>query len=226
MKIAIVDDEALFRELEKKLLEERSTRDEIYVFSSTKELLANDVEFDLLLLDIEMPDANGITFAKEHCLRYTQVLFVTSHDELVYDAFYRNILGFIVKDQLKEKLVEKVTEIEEQLQREGTITFRTDYGDAALRIRLIQYIYTEYDSIYVLVNRPYRIHTKSLKGLVKSLPICFFQIDRNIIVNLRNVVEIYKSNHTIVMQNGESIKVSERKWTDFKKAYVNAMVSE
>ena len=61
---------------------------------------------DLLLLDIDMPEMNGMEIAKclTDLLQKPLLVFVTSHDELVYDSLLYHPFGFIRKAYLEQEL--------------------------------------------------------------------------------------------------------------------------
>lgn len=223
MRIAIVDDEQVFREKEKQLLEDYDKRYKIETFSSTKGLLASTKTFDLLLLDIEMPDDDGIEFAKYHVHEFPYIIFVTSHDDMMQDAFHMNVIGFIVKDSLNETFIKRIEASIEKIEMENMRTFKTQNGLMKLLDRNIECFYVTYECIYVVSGEATRIHYPSFKELCESLPDNYFRISRDVIVNLHNIEAKYIASHEIEMHCGKKLKVSERKWNDFKIAYVKAM---
>lgn len=223
MKIAIVDDERVFREKEKKLLEDHDKTYKIETYSSTKELLASGKVFDLLLLDIEMPDEDGIVFAKSHVREFPHILFVTSHDDRMQDAFNMNVVGFIIKNNQKEDFIKRVKEAMKRVERENKYTFKTSNGRIEIADRNIEYFYVTYECIYVMSGKSIRINVSSFNALCEGLPDHYFRISRNIVVNLHNVEEKYISTHEIEMKSGKKFKVSVRNWSEFKEAYVKVM---
>ena len=56
-------------------------------------------EPDILLLDIEMPDRNGLAAKDELCQQDGKplIIFVTSHREAMPEAFGRNVIHFLTK---------------------------------------------------------------------------------------------------------------------------------
>ena len=115
MKIAICDDEQIYIDAIKSrvcpIMEKEGIEDLlIYEYQSGKDLLiAQEQEkFDAVFLDINMPDMDGRTVAKN--LRATSyellLAFFSSHDEFVFDSFEVSPIGYIRK-ALMDSDVEK-----------------------------------------------------------------------------------------------------------------------
>lgn len=107
MNIAICDDEISVQQSLTKLLhlaydENALAWDEPHCFDDAETLLdalRQGERFDLFYLDIEMPGRSGMeaaAYIRAHD-RQTQIVFVTSHSEQVYDAFLVNPLDFLRK---------------------------------------------------------------------------------------------------------------------------------
>lgn len=103
MRIAICDDHDVTREALKGFCRDffagKKLREiEIEEYASGEQYLAAE-EADILLLDIEMGQMNGIE-VKERLQRQqaeARILFVTSYDEFMEEAYGRNVFGFLKK---------------------------------------------------------------------------------------------------------------------------------
>ena len=76
------------------------------LFSSGEELLKNKLHLDILFLDEEMQNISGQMirdFLEEHNIN-TMIVFVTSHEEILYDSFGKNVYGFLNKPIVLQKL--------------------------------------------------------------------------------------------------------------------------
>lgn len=69
-------------------------------------------KIDVLLLDISMPDGNGIDFCKQVHLKYPDlnILILTTHDELsiAKRVMANGALGYILKNSLSEEVIEGI----------------------------------------------------------------------------------------------------------------------
>ncbi len=105
IKIAICDDEASSRELLERMCraffqkKEQLTKTDIHAFASGEEVMTSGTDYDILLLDIEMPAQDGIVIKDdfETNRKQTRIIFTTSHQERVLEAFGKNVTGFLVK---------------------------------------------------------------------------------------------------------------------------------
>lgn len=100
MKIAICDDISSERTKIKNYCEALGFKN-ISLFSSGEELLAESdlTSFELIFLDIEMGEQSGIDVKNslEHMSPSTSIVFTTTHEELMPDAFGRNVISFLTK---------------------------------------------------------------------------------------------------------------------------------
>ena len=104
--IIIIDDELVFSMRLKKNLKKYYKNEKIKILTSfnLKFLIDNDVE--ILFLDIELKNENGIEMA----LKYREqgynnyIIFVSSHDDFVYNTFDVKPFYFIRKSKLNHDL--------------------------------------------------------------------------------------------------------------------------
>lgn len=108
MVIFAVDDEANAREyLVSKILEVEPEA-EVLDFDSAKAALRGleEVQFDVCFLDIQMPQTNGIAFAKELKRRNpkSNIVFVTGYSEYMGDAFDLDASGYLLKPVMASQI--------------------------------------------------------------------------------------------------------------------------
>ena len=101
LRAIIVDDEAPARSELKFLLDELGSVDVVAEAASVREAIEKLKEYqcDVMFLDINMPEANGLQLANalQH-LRYPPaVVFVTAYSEFALDAFKVNAIDYLVK---------------------------------------------------------------------------------------------------------------------------------
>lgn len=97
MKIAICDDQQVFIDRLKNLISYEEA--EIYVFNSGDKLLMSDINFDIILLDIEMPGTDGLSVAAKlyQRNRKTLLLFITSHREYSTKGYEFRAFRYVLK---------------------------------------------------------------------------------------------------------------------------------
>ena len=152
MKIYMCDDEPKMLEDMKRKVQESNNKGVVKAFTSGIELI-NELKkeiCDILLLDIDMPDINGMDVA-EWLLKLEKrplLIFVTSHDELVYDSFQYHPFGFVRKsyfdNEIKKVLDDAVKALESNTKY---FNFRTEGKD--IRVLLSEISYFEADGNYL-----------------------------------------------------------------------------
>lgn len=116
MRIAICDDESVILNdimlMVDEIIEEYGYIGEVYSFNSGEELLRNLqkdlVSSDIYILDINMQDMDGIEVAKKirSCDKNAIIIFLTSSQEWMQDAFEVQAFNYLLKPIDKKKLEE------------------------------------------------------------------------------------------------------------------------
>lgn len=121
ISLAICDDDVVFmpiltRHLEQ-IFEQRNLKVLIQCFDNPQSLLCvvkKDTDaFDVFFLDIEMPTKRGTSLSRElrQLCPACKIVFITSHNDEVYNAFHYRADGFVPKDMLEERLPSEVNHI-------------------------------------------------------------------------------------------------------------------
>lgn len=141
------DEEKILRDISlrvKKLLKDA----DIEKFSESGELLdrLRENSCQILLLDIDMPKMGGLEIAAELSALSPKPLlvFVTSHDELVYDSLQYHPFGFVRKGHLDSELPKILADCENELAAEERhFCFHTENSDFKLPLNDIIYFESE-----------------------------------------------------------------------------------
>lgn len=118
--IVIIDDEYFFAVRLKKKLKKYYKNEKIKVLMNfdLNFLTNNDVE--IIFLDIELKNENGIKMAhmyREQGYEDTYIVFISNHDDFVYDIFGVRPIDFIRKDKLDYDLKKCVSLISSEKKR-------------------------------------------------------------------------------------------------------------
>lgn len=101
MQIAICDDEKETRDTLAIKIKKFYPKAEILLYKSGEELLLSDIHPDILLLDIQMPDKNGMETAKQfrsnNKNKHTILIFLTALEDYVFQAFDVGAFHYLVK---------------------------------------------------------------------------------------------------------------------------------
>ena len=238
MNIVICDDERKVIEDVGSICREYLSPDvKLYGFRSAESLLKNldkiDGDIDLFILDIEMPGRDGLWLRKElERYRYgSSIIYLTSHDELVQEAFGRYVIGFVDKVSFlndKNKLVDKLKLFEQETKADETI--RVKYDQKVLFIQKRKIILIEAEHVYSnleyvideKINGSFvterKLIRKSLKEWEDEPGNNFIRISKRYIINLDYVQRI---NQDIVLKNGKELKIPKVNQKKCRDSYYN-----
>ncbi|SEW42949.1 response regulator [[Clostridium] fimetarium] len=125
IKAMIVDDEKLLAEYIGELLEAYQF-EVVGLFSNPCEALQKIdlLKPDVLFLDIEMPEINGLELAERaQAEGYDgEVVFITAYNQYAIEAFTVNALDYLLKPVLEKDLERTVLRLQKRLNRTGTLT--------------------------------------------------------------------------------------------------------
>lgn len=220
MNIAIVDDEPIFLEIIQNNLQDIVNENiETYSFTSVKDMERTDTIFDFILLDIDMPDCDGIQYSIHH--RDVKIVFITSHSSRMKDAFGSNVYGFIEKDDSKEMFCQKMRMVIQEISHMRTIDIKTDIGIYHFQVDDI--VYGQYLSnrqiSFIVRQKSYIYKGKSLQEFMMMLGDGFYLIDRNTFVNMKHVIGVV-NNQVILRDIHQRFTMSARRQTEIKNIFL------
>jgi two-component system, LytTR family, response regulator AlgR len=154
--------------------------------------LAEALSPDLVLLDMTMPEADGLTVARALCARAprTAIIFVTAHDQFAVEAFDCDAVDYVLKPVAEDRLARAV---ERALARRGEPRAAEDNPDEfwvphkSELIRLaagdIDRIDAERDYVRLHVGTRSYLLLHTIQGLEDRLdPARFIRLHRSTIV--------------------------------------------
>lgn len=234
INVAIVDDcQTDIETLKKALLtlqNDFSVEFNIFQFQSGTSLLLNyESKYDLIFLDIELVNENGIQIARD--LRKIDktviIIFVTNVAKYAAEGYEVDALDFIVKPVNKSALKLKMSRIISRLHKtkSDTIIIKS-IQDEVIKLSIERIMYVEVDDHYVIFHTTDGIFKEyqSLKQIKNQLPEkTFVYCNRGTLVNLSYVKSIKKD---MCLINDESIPISRPQKNNFINAYVEFLGGE
>lgn len=225
MRIAICDDEQIFRaELHNYLVNyktERRIQIDIYEFDDGKSFLGSDLTFDIVFMDYQMPDIDGLETAKQLRLKNSlcSIVFITSYsDFFIKDAFEVNTYRFFDKPISCDKIYSMLDTYIAQQKRLAPIMVYDFDGQKTIPFKDIVLI--EGDNKYCKIHTTAEIIpcSKTIVATLRKLPeYCFYRTHKSFAINMYFVSKVEKDN--ILMINGETAYLSRKYAPSFKKAY-------
>lgn len=200
-KVALVDDNPSIHSIIRKLLNDSFAvhKFELKSYYSAEDLLEDysNSHFSFLLLDIEMPETNGIELSEK--LQFLNhkipIIFLTSYEHYMKDAFGLNVHSYILKDNMIEELlsvIRKLLVTLEVIENRIQVSFNTDMGNIKLYEEDIVCVYFEDRRPTIYTKKiKVRVYGEALYSVYEKLSSdMFLQPNSGIIVNLKYIKTI------------------------------------
>lgn len=222
MKIAIIDDNEIMRTKIESIIKQEYSDKDVLTFDSIKNYEKDDGFYDLLLLDIELSDEHGIDYIKSHPQKHRYVIYVSSHNEYMIDAFHIDVIGFVPKNLMEKMLLDKIHCAEKVITNIKKYCFQTVDGDLWIEEQRILFVFFVDHTVCIQLENeksPIYLMDRSLKAVDKFLSSNFYKVNRTHIINMKKIRRLSRSTHEVFMLGGKQIKVSDHRWVKFKAAY-------
>lgn len=227
-KIAICDDSEADRQFVSDMVNrwaaEAGHSVHIDTFTSAESFLfhyAEESDYEILLLDIEMGDMDGVTMAKQ--LRKNndtiQIVFITGYFDYISEGYEVAALHYLMKPVKEEKLCDVLLRAAEKLSKnEKVLNF--EVGGEIVRVPVYQIRYADVFGNYVTVHGNFDITVKmTLGALEKSLDERFYRIGRSAIINLTQIGRVTKTE--IKLSDGTTIPIPRGAYDGINRAIIN-----
>ncbi|GAA4270794.1 LytTR family DNA-binding domain-containing protein [Aquimarina gracilis] len=246
----IIDDE---QEALNRLIFHLNDFDELEIIgqcSNGKEALKSIVKNrpDIVLIDIEMPEMNGIEVLRNIKHVFPYFIFVTAYSHYAIEAFEQHAIDYILKPYSKERIKQALNRAISMIQRDQLAQNTKNYhrflseniiptpkpayikriAAKSLRntvfIDVNKVIYVEAANQYVTVFTEAKtfVVRESMDKLEQTLdPSSFFRTHRTYIVNLDHIEAIEnvdKHLSNVILKNGKRIKISNNRKSKLNKS--------
>lgn len=191
---------------------------ELELFTSSETMQNRHAEnpFDVIFLDIDMPEVDGFHLASKIAEGGScYIIFVTGHPELVYDSLYFRPLNFITKSSgpdFTDKLHNVVNQLFNEMKQNKIIILENkDVGRTSLLIKNVLYIEScKHYVTYHSENKPPITVRGNIGELDKSYSkYDFVRIHKSFLVNLRYIFNIDKNRDEIILKQGTKLSMSK-----------------
>ena len=202
LRCCVIDDEPLAARLISGYIEKTPALTLTGVYSSAQEAVRTIVggEADLLFLDVQMPQINGIEFAKivpDTC----RVVFTTAYDNYALQSFRVHALDYLLKPVSYEDFLSAVAKArrafnKSEVASRDRIILKSEYKLVQVKTSDILYIEGVKDYVKVVLdNNPNGIMTlMNIKSLEQALPPDkFMRVHRSFIVNTSKITLIERN---------------------------------
>jgi len=236
-RVLLVEDDPAMRSAFRSLVESEADMEVVGEAASGKEAIEEIRRLapDLVLLDVELPDVNGIEVVRQVGVeRFPALIFITGHEEYALEAFQVNALDYLVKpftdlrfratldrvrrhlrrdsfQEISERLMTLLGDVQAAKSYPQRLWIRSRGQVTVLNVDEIDWV--EADAKYSLVHTPAGVHRlrESISKIEGRLdPSRFSRVHRSAIVNLDRVTEVQSTagSLTALLKDGTRIAMS------------------
>ena len=217
------------KEYPDRLMEEKFLDNLYYEYKDGVDLLASKIDFDIIFMDFQMKDKNGIdtVSALRQRNNNTHVIFASSYKDVVFDSLKVKTFRFLIKPIEKEKLYEALNSLIREKSNRFTVLVRNTEQSANYRILERNIIFAQAENVSTLIyasDKCYK-YADTLSAFQKELSSdFFFRSHRSFLVNMKYITNYSKNE--IIFSTGEKALLSKIKYKEFQKTYFDFMKRE
>ena len=229
MRIAICDDERQILELIKGKLNDYSNFHNwdsvVDTFDNGNELLKSDTKYDIIILDYQMDEIDGLETAKLLRKGHNSqacIIFLTSFPEIAIPAYDVDTYRFVLKNNIDNGLIKALDDFRKIKSYDIDLCLKVDREDISINTKNIVFIEVVDKTCYIHTNSGKVITAKvSLSSIYGKLPKThFYKVHKAYVVNFSYISR--RKENDIFLKNYEfSIPISRNYLTAFKRKYYN-----
>ena len=191
---------------------------EFFSGNSLRSEMLNGTAFDVVFLDVNLPDGNGIALAR-HIKAFagnSLVVFVSSQDDAVYESFSAAPFRFLRKSRLDKELPDILRDIRMELSRKSKQSILLSYRQATISVDPYKVLYIESQQKMQIIH--FQDRTIRVNYRLKEL-----EPHNSFLVNYRFISSIKGSE--LFLDNGEVLPISKHRLAELKDAFL-VLISE
>lgn len=227
-RVAIVDDSNIDAEYVQSILsawaQDRQVGVQAQRFVSAENFLfhyADDKDWDILLLDIEMGAMDGVSLAKK--IRQendsVQIVFITGFADYISEGYEVSALHYLMKPVKQEKMFAVLDRAVAAMQKTERVIL-LPVGGEMLRLPVWQVQYVEaFSHTVAIVTDADMIHVKmSITEIEKMLGDGFVRCHRSYLVGLKHIARLSKTE--VILDSGKILPLSRSAAASVHKAFI------
>lgn len=216
MRIAVVDDEEVFRKQIASMIFDVYGRENVscFLYADGSEVIRsfeNGFKLEAVFLDIEMKELDGMSTARK-IRGYSgdiPIVFTTSHTEMAMEGYEVDAFRFLSKPVDKDKLLKTLTDLEKLLKVDNKLVLRKDGEDIVHPVSSLLYAEASNNSVrFVFTDGVIEQRMKFTEAMkmIDELSRDFVKIHRSYYINLAHVTKLGISE--VLMDDHESLPVA------------------
>lgn len=222
--VSVCDDDATQLGSLRAMLSEWNPTVRINEYTSAEQFLFSypDAPCDLLLLDIEMGDMNGMELARKLRSKgdMLPIIFITGYSEFMQDGYDVEALHYLLKPVDKDKLFAVLDRYASRYSADSRVIFPS--GDESVCVNADDIMYLEAfgkKTQITMKDGKDILCTCGLSAAAEKLDKGFVSCHRSYLVNIEYIRSISKTE--VTLDNGRKIPLSRRLYDSVNKAFIS-----
>lgn len=229
MRIAICDDikecNSLLKTYTDEFFSSKGLEYEIDEFTCGKAFLESEHNYDIVFLDVELGDLNGIEIAKliQDNSPNTIIMIITSYRKYLDEAMDINVTRYIDKPITKQRIFLVLEKAIDVIQNKFLSLHTADKSIIRVNINNIVYIESKLKKLTFYTINDCFLAKESLKAVRAALNLNDFATPHNsYIVNL-NYIKEFKRDSLLLIEpyEGVRIPIAPRRQSAFKREFLD-----
>lgn len=189
-----------------------------------KEFIRRNNDDTVFILDLELPNGDGIDIAREIRNKYENwncpIIIITVHTSLYYEVYKQRlqILDFIGKcENIEKRLYENIDICLKMLNNEKIYRYTYKSIDYTINLNYVDYIQRDGRQVKIVSTNANYYQNISINEIKKILPSYFIISSKGILINIKNVSKIDWTNLKVFFKDkkeGFLVSKSHRKEID------------
>ncbi|MEY8310095.1 LytTR family DNA-binding domain-containing protein [Erysipelotrichaceae bacterium 51-3] len=222
MKILILEDCQNDIKTLQSILNELNLPIELKIVNCLSDLdYLGDSTFDIGIIDIDISGKSSIDIMKKKSGLFSSIIYYTNYESYMPQAFGRNVIGFVRKDEKKEHLIEL---IEEACWSSQANYLSVISNKKPITIPVGSVLFVEKDLRQILIhtrNDCFPVSHFSLGKIQEQSNNKFIQISQSVLVNPFFIQ--HWNGDEILIQNGQKLYPSRRMKSTALKEYTKRL---
>lgn len=236
MRIAICDDERVYLDATANIIN-RHFKEKNYMVNTFEKAVdfysyfdINTSVFDIVIIDIEMPDVNGIELASYIRSKNTQVriIFLTNHLEYAPEVYETEHTFYVMKTDAKNRLpiaIKKAVNQLENIKKDIICIDTLHNGKVIIRTDDIIYIERRLRTSVIFTKTDIEETSENIEKIAARIkPGILSRIHRSFFVNM-HCIKALKGNE-VILCNSQILNVTRNYSKSFKKDFMNYIKTE
>ena len=222
-EIGICDDQICTCDMIKQRVSEfllkRDVDSRIHIYTTGEALLKEEIVFDVLFLDIELVNENGLELAMKYPYKKeTRIIILTSHIEEVQNGYKVRAFRFLTKPLNQCHFEEAIQSALTDIERDKRFLVMDENGERIVRASEILYVEARPRGCAIRTMDSYAKSLISFNKMIEELLMFqFYNPHKSYIVNMDYICKFDKKE--VIMKNDEKVKISRLKKNHFKDSF-------